>query len=151
MELLFDLVFVFAITSLTGTLAHHLSGQGLFEGLVLMALLWFGWAANTWLGNQARGDEGPLRVALIFAMAGYFVMALAIPEAFDDRPGGLDGPVVFVVAYAVVRYAHLGIVVAVMAGLLTYEVVRFRDVRRAVRPPGVDSGEEQTRATYNLP
>lgn len=107
LELLFDLVFVFAITSVTGLMSHHLTAPGLLQGLVIAMLMWFGWCAYAWLGNQARADAGPLRVAMLFAMTAYFVVALAIPEAFDDGGGGLSGPLVFVTAYAVVRLAHL--------------------------------------------
>jgi low temperature requirement protein LtrA len=109
LELLFDLVFVFAVTSITGFMSHRLTALGLLEGLVIAMLMWFGWSAYAWLGNQARADEGPLRVSMLFAMAAFFVVALTIPEAFDDRPGGLSGPLVFVVAYAVVRLSHLAI------------------------------------------
>jgi low temperature requirement protein LtrA len=41
------------------------------------------------------------------AMAAMFVMALAVPEAFDDLPGGLAGPVVVAFAYLSVRLLHL--------------------------------------------
>lgn len=109
LELLFDLVFVFAVTAVTSVMAHHLTAVGLLEGLVITALMWFGWTAYAWLGNQARADEGALRVSMLFAMAAFFVVALTIPEAFEDRPGGLSGPVVFVVAYAVVRLSHLAV------------------------------------------
>jgi low temperature requirement protein LtrA len=107
LELLFDLVFVFAITEVSGSVAHRLTLVGVAQGLVIMALIWFGWSAYAWLGNQARADEGPLRVSMYLAMAAYFVAALTIREAFGDLPGGLRGPVVFVVAYAVIRLAHL--------------------------------------------
>jgi low temperature requirement protein LtrA len=109
LELLFDLVFVYALTQITTTAAHELTLTGLAHGLVLMMLIWFGWTAYGWLGNQARADEGALRTAMIFAMVGYFVVALTVPEAFHDRPGGVSGPLVFVLAYAVVRLAHLGV------------------------------------------
>ena len=107
LELLFDLVFVFAVTSITGFMAHKLTSMGLLEGLVIALLMWFAWTAYSWLGNQARADEGALRISMLFAMGALFIVALTIPEAFDDRPGGLSGPAVFVVAYAVVRLAHL--------------------------------------------
>lgn len=109
LELLFDLVFVYAITAVSGSIAHRLTLVGLAQGLVLLALVWFGWSAYAWLGNQARADEGPLRISMFLAMAGFFVVALTIHEAFGDLPGGLRGPVVFVVAYAVIRLAHLTI------------------------------------------
>lgn len=109
LELLFDLVFVFAVTAVTAFMARHLTMMGLLEGLVITALMWFGWTAYAWLGNQARADEGALRVSMLFALTAFFVVALTIPEAFDDRPGGLSGPLVFVVAYAVVRLSHLAV------------------------------------------
>lgn len=109
LELLFDLVFVFAVTAVTSFMTHHLTVGGLVEGFVITALMWFGWTAYAWLGNQARADEGALRVSMLFAMAAFFVVALTIPEAFDDRPGGLSGPLVFVAAYAVVRLSHLAV------------------------------------------
>lgn len=107
LELLFDLVFVYAITAESGSIAQHLGPRGLAQGLVIMALIWFGWSAYAWLGNQARADEGPLRLSMYFAMAGFFVTALTIHEAFGSASGVLPGPAVFVVAYAVVRLAHL--------------------------------------------
>ncbi|HEX4687793.1 MAG TPA: low temperature requirement protein A [Nocardioides sp.] len=107
LELLFDLVFVYAITAVSDSISHRLDLVGLTQGMVVMALVWFAWSAYAWLGNQARADEGPLRVSMFLAMAGFYVVALTINEAFDDRPGGLRGPVVFVVAYAVIRLAHL--------------------------------------------
>ena len=36
-------------------------------------------------------------------------MALAIPESFNDLPGGLHGPTVFAFAYLVLRATHLGL------------------------------------------
>jgi low temperature requirement protein LtrA len=109
LELLFDLVFVFAVTSITSFMTHKLTAMGLLEGLVIAMLMWFGWTAYAWLGNQAHADRGALRVSMLFAMAAFFVVAVTIPESFDDRPGGLSGPAVFVVAYAVVRLAHLAV------------------------------------------
>jgi low temperature requirement protein LtrA len=109
LELLFDLVFVFAVTSITGFMSHSLGARGLLEGLVIAMLMWFGWTAYAWLGNQARADEGPLRVSMLFALGAFFIVALTIPEAFHDRPGGLSGPAIFVIAYAVVRLAHLAV------------------------------------------
>jgi hypothetical protein len=41
------------------------------------------------------------------AMAAVFVVALTIPEAWHDAPGGLNGPLVLVGAYLMVRCVHL--------------------------------------------
>ena len=115
LELLFDLVFVFGLTQITAFMAYDPTGLGVARGMVLLALLWFSWVAYAWVGNQAKADEGPLRVSMITAMAGLFVVALAMPEAFHDEPGGLHGPLVFAIAYAVVRVVHL-VVYFVAAG-----------------------------------
>lgn len=108
-ELFFDLVFVFAITQLTGYMAHAHSWTGMLQGLLLLGLLWWVWAGYTWLGNQARADEGAVRVGMSLAMMSMFLVALTIPEAWDDAPGGLNGPLVLVCAYIAVRLIHLGV------------------------------------------
>jgi low temperature requirement protein LtrA len=114
LELFFDLVFVFAFTQVTALVAGDLSGTGVLRGIVLIALLWWAWCSYAWLGNQAQADEGVLRAALVVAMAAMLVVALAIPEAWSDLPGGLAAPVALAVALAVVRSQHL-IVYAVAA------------------------------------
>ncbi len=109
LELLFDLVFVFAITNVTAFMAHDLSWRSLLRGLVMIALLWWAWCSYAWLGNQARADEGIVRAALVTAMAAMFLVALTIPEAWDDHGGGLDAPVLLAAAIAVVRGIHLAV------------------------------------------
>jgi low temperature requirement protein LtrA len=106
-ELFFDLVYVFAATQVTGYMAHAHSGHGVVQGLLLLALLWWTWSAYAWLGNQARADAGVLRAGMAVAMAAIFVVALTVPEAWQDAPGGLDGPLVLVGAYLLVRCVHL--------------------------------------------
>lgn len=109
LELFFDLVFVFALTQVTALMADDPTVRGLWRGLVLLALLWFGWTSYAWLGNQARADEGLLRAAMLVAMGAMFVVALAIPESFDDAPGGLFAPFVLAACYATVRLSHLAV------------------------------------------
>jgi len=92
-ERFFDLVYVFAVTQVTGDMAEEHSAHGLLQGLLLLTLLWWTWSGHTWLGNQARADEGLLRAG--------------IPEAWHDAPGGLNGPLVLVGAYLLVRCVHL--------------------------------------------
>lgn len=109
LELFSDLVFVFALTQVTAFLATDLSVVGALRGLVLLMLLWFCWSSFAWLGNQACADEGVVRFAVIAAMATVFVAALAIPEVYADRAGGVPAPVVFASAYAVLRLLHAGV------------------------------------------
>ena len=108
-ELFFDLVFVFSLTRVTALMSNELTARGIAHGLLVLALLWWTWVGYAWLGNVVRADEGLGRVAMFGAMAATFVLALSVPEAFQDSPNGLDGPVVFALGYLVVRLLHLGI------------------------------------------
>jgi low temperature requirement protein LtrA len=108
-ELFFDLVFVFSLTQVTALMADDLTARGMLRGLLVLALLWWCWVGYAWLGNIVQADEGVGRVAMFGAMAAMFVMALTVPEAFDDIDGGLSGPVVLAFAYLAVRILHLTI------------------------------------------
>ncbi|MGQ4600822.1 low temperature requirement protein A [Nocardia sp. R6R-6] len=108
LELFFDLVLVFAFTMVTGLAAEDTSAQNMLRGFLVLALMWWLWIAYSWLGNVVRADEGIARVAMFAAMGGAFLAALTIPEAFDDLPGGWFGPLVFAIAYLVVRLVHVG-------------------------------------------
>ena len=104
-ELFFDLVYAFAMTQVTGYMVHAHDALGVLQGLLVLALLWWTWCAYAWLGNQARADTGVMRAAMAVAMTALFVVALTIPEAWDDAEGGLYGPLVLVGAYLIVRCA----------------------------------------------
>jgi low temperature requirement protein LtrA len=101
LELFFDLVFVFAITQVTGFIAEHPTWTGLAEALAILATLWWAWVSYAWLGNSAGSDGGALRVVLLAAMGPLLVLSLAVPGAF-----GGDG-LIFGIAYVVVRGLHL--------------------------------------------
>ncbi|HET6213463.1 MAG TPA: low temperature requirement protein A [Micromonosporaceae bacterium] len=109
LELFFDLVFVYAFTQVTALMAAELNWHGVIRGGLVLALLWWCWCCFAWLGNTVRADEGEVRVVLFAVMATMFVIALTIPEAFEDLPGGLYAPVVFVACYVVVRVLHLSV------------------------------------------
>jgi low temperature requirement protein LtrA len=106
-ELFFDLVFVFSLTQVTALMADDLTGRGIVRGLLVLALLWWSWVGYAWLANVVQAEEGLARVAVFGAMAAMFVLAVTVPEAFNDRDGGLDGPVVVAFAYLSVRVLHL--------------------------------------------
>ena len=105
-ELFFDLVFVFAFTQVTRLMAETHTGFGVLQAIIVLALLWWCWICYGWLANQTRADRGVIRIGIIAAMIGMFIIALSIPEAFGDRDGGLDAPVVLVVCYLLVRVIH---------------------------------------------
>jgi low temperature requirement protein LtrA len=106
-ELFFDLVFVFSLTQVTALMADDLTGRGIVRGILVLALLWWSWVGYAWLANVVQAEEGLGRVAMFGAMAAMFVLAVTVPESFDDLPGGLAGPVVVAFAYLAVRVLHL--------------------------------------------
>jgi low temperature requirement protein LtrA len=101
LELFFDLVFVFAITQVTGFIYHDPSWTKLLEALAILMVLWFAWSGYAWLGNTAGSDEGAIRVVLLAAMGPLLVASLAVPHAF-----GKDA-LVFGIAFFFVRALHI--------------------------------------------
>jgi low temperature requirement protein LtrA len=101
LELFFDLVFVFAITQVTTLLSADPTWAGLLRGLVVLAALWWAWAAYAWLTNTIDPDEGAARLAVFGAMAAMLIVGLAAPGAFDDDA------LLFGVAYLAVRVLHI--------------------------------------------
>jgi low temperature requirement protein LtrA len=51
LELFFDLVFVLAITQVTAFIATDPTFEGLLRGGLILALIWWAWAAYAWLTN----------------------------------------------------------------------------------------------------
>ncbi|MET9265502.1 low temperature requirement protein A [Amycolatopsis sp. NPDC004079] len=107
LELFFDLVFVYAITQTTELMSGHLSLLGVGEGLLVLMVLWWCWCSYAWLGTTIHVDHGIARLAMFGAMAVMFLVALAVPQALTNEPGGLDGPLLFVACYGVVRLLHI--------------------------------------------
>src|SRR3954469_13597024 len=103
LELFFDLVFVFAVTRVTALMAHGLSWVSIGQGLLVLAALWWGWAAYAWLTNHVSGEDGRARVVVFVAMAAMVLVALAVPEAFDAHA------LLFALAYMAMRMAHLAL------------------------------------------
>jgi low temperature requirement protein LtrA len=102
LELFFDLVFVFAITQVSGFVSDDATWTHLVEGLAVLAVLWWAWVSYAWLGNTAASDDGAIRVVLLSAMGAMLIVSLAVPGAFSD-----DG-LMFGIAYLTVRLLHLG-------------------------------------------
>jgi low temperature requirement protein LtrA len=103
LELFFDLVFVFALTQVTAMLTADPTWGGLLQGVLVLGALWWAWAAYAWLTNTLNPEEGIVRIAMFAAMAAMLLVALAVPEAFDDHG------VIFGVAYLFVRAMHIAL------------------------------------------
>jgi low temperature requirement protein LtrA len=101
LELLFDLVFAFGFTQVTTVFADDRTWAGLAHGLLILAALWWCWAAYAWLTNTIDPGIGLVSGAMLGATGAMFIAALAVPEVF-----GRHG-VVFGVAFFVVNAMHL--------------------------------------------
>jgi low temperature requirement protein LtrA len=104
-ELLWDLVFVFAITRVTTLLSSDLSWAGFGRSMLAMALVWWAWSAFAWVTN-AEDPESPIfRITLLLATCLIFITGLALPKAFDSEA------MTFAMTYACVRFLHLALYV----------------------------------------
>jgi low temperature requirement protein LtrA len=101
LELFFDLIFVFAITQVTGLVVADPTWAGLVRGLLVLGVLWWAWAAYAWLTNTIDPEEGVVRLAMFGAMGAMLLASLAVPDVFGDDA------LLFTCAYAVVRIAQL--------------------------------------------
>ena len=100
LELFFDLVFVFTVTQLTAVLSHDLSWASLGQVMVMLALIWWMYAGYAWLTNSISTRGLRERAILLGGMAGYLILALAVPGAFHGS--GLA----FGVGYFIVTAVH---------------------------------------------
>jgi low temperature requirement protein LtrA len=104
-ELLWDLVFVFAVTQISRLLADDLSWAGFGRSMLALALVWWAWSAFVWAANAQDPESAVLRGVLFTATVLIFVAGVALPQAFDGEAA------VFALAYAGVRLLHLALYV----------------------------------------
>jgi low temperature requirement protein LtrA len=102
-ELLWDLVFVFAVTEVSSLMSRDLTWGWFWRSMLVLALVWWAWSAFVWAANAQTATSGTVRVCLLVCSAVIFVTGLALPDAFG-REGTL-----FAVTYAIVRFLHLGL------------------------------------------
>jgi low temperature requirement protein LtrA len=110
LELFFDLVFVFTITQLTGSLAGHLTWATFGNVVLILVVVWWMYSGYAWLTNAVAPNSTTRRTLLLTGMAGFLLMALAIPEAFGEY-GWLFG-----VSYLVVNVVHSALFLQAGAG-----------------------------------
>ena len=105
LELFFDLVFVLALTQCTALMYANQTWEGLAQGLLILALLWWSWVGYAWLTSVLDPEDDAVRISIFAAMAAFLIVALAAPQAFTDHA------VAFAVAYGVVRIAQIALFV----------------------------------------
>jgi low temperature requirement protein LtrA len=102
-ELLWDLVFAFAVTQVTTLLRDQLTWSGFGRAALLLALMWWAWSAYVWVANAHDPASNVFRAALLLATALIFLAGVALPRAFAGRS------VLFASAYGGVRLLHLAL------------------------------------------
>lgn len=110
-ELLFDLVFVFGFTQVTGIMIHGhevdaRAALPVLQAITILGLLWGVWTSYGWFANQAGIDRGLLRLGLALAMVLIFVAALAVPNAFHAPGADPRSGVILVICFVAVRLLH---------------------------------------------
>ncbi|HEV2529130.1 MAG TPA: low temperature requirement protein A [Thermomicrobiales bacterium] len=93
-ELFFDLVFVFAVTQLTTSLAGNFTWMGGAHITVLIISVWWLWTSTAWATNLLDPAAAPVRALLITMMFGCLLLSACIPVAFGSR--GLAFAIAFV-------------------------------------------------------
>jgi len=84
-ELFFDLVFVFAVTQLSHSLAAHLSLAGALQTLFLLIAVWWVWMYTCWFTNWVDPDRPATRMLLFVLMFSGLLLSASIPNAFGHE------------------------------------------------------------------
>ena len=99
-------------------MAAELSWGGLLRGGLVLAAIWWAWAAYSWLTNEVDCRRRIVRLVIFAAMICMLIASLAVPKAFEGDA------VIFATAYLGVRVLHVGLFAAASDDL---------DVRAAAR------------------
>jgi len=157
-ELFFDLVFVFGFTQVASLLAGDPTWAGVGRGILVLAALWWAWAAYAWLTNVVDPEDGVVGAALLVAHVGdeldsvaaaalcggsalYLLTFSAIRTRVERRLRFSRGRfaaaaamlLVLPVATRVPALAALTLVATIWLSLHVYELVWWRDARAESR------------------
>jgi low temperature requirement protein LtrA len=102
-ELLWDLVFVFAITQVTTLLWREQTWRGFGRAMLVLALVWWAWSAYVWAANAQSAGSPTLRACLLISAISIFISGLSVPHVFGTEA------TLFAVTYAIVRFLHLAL------------------------------------------
>ncbi len=85
-ELLFDLVYVIAITQLSHlVIDHRVSLESVGQAGFLLLVVWWAWIYTTWMVNFFDPSSGAVRLILVLCGLVSLMMSAALPRAFTDR------------------------------------------------------------------
>ncbi len=86
--------------------------------MLVLASIWWAWAAYAWLTNEVDSRRWPVRLAIFGSMIAMLIASLAVPGAFEGDA------LLFACAYLGVRLMHIGLFAA---------ATEHVDVRQAAR------------------
>src|SRR3954462_1866496 len=84
LELVYDLVFVFAVTQVSHHLLDDLPWGGAGQSAFLLLVVWWSWNYTTWVTNELDPESPVVRLLMIALMLASLMMAVALPDAFGD-------------------------------------------------------------------
>ncbi|PZG02553.1 low temperature requirement protein A [Micromonospora deserti] len=84
-ELLFDVVFVFAVVRLSDTLFSDLTWAGAWQVGLMLAAFWWIWIFTTWTSGRLDADRASVQFLIVMIMLAGLLMVLAVPEAFGQQ------------------------------------------------------------------
>jgi len=84
-ELLFDVIYVFAVMQLSHYLLHNLTWRGVIQETILWFAVWMIWQHTVWVTNWFDPESKRIRLLLFVIMLAGLIMLSSIPYAFGDR------------------------------------------------------------------
>src|SRR2546430_12414994 len=81
-ELFFDLVFVFAVTQLSHSLAEHLTPLGALQTAMLLMAVWWAWIDTSWCTNWLDPEKIHVRLLLFALMLAGVRLSSSPPQGF---------------------------------------------------------------------
>ena len=82
-ELLFDLVYVIAVTQLSHlVIGHRESLDSVAQASFLLLVVWWAWIYTTWMVNWFDPASGAVRLVLLLCGLASLIMSVALPRAF---------------------------------------------------------------------
>jgi low temperature requirement protein LtrA len=110
LELLFDLVFVFAIGQLSHHLVAHIDLRTGAETVIMALAVFYAWYMTAWGANWLEPDRLPVRALLVGLMFASLLMSVAIGDAFDDRAW------LFVTGYLLLQVGRAAFLIVALRG-----------------------------------
>ncbi|KAG0211990.1 hypothetical protein BGX33_003949 [Mortierella sp. NVP41] len=84
-ELFFDLVFVYAISSISEAMVEHLTWEVVLQMLLITLAVWWAWVFSAWVFNWFNPDSYLVRLVLLALMLINLVLSAVIHEAFGEQ------------------------------------------------------------------